>query len=82
VLEEMDAMYCTPEPESVEMRMSDIIFRDELMSQMLEAIRCKKLSECLSAAKGKEVMYCIRLHISGAGMKYEVSRNGCADAND
>jgi len=77
VLEEMNGMYCADlnENAKVDARMSDIKFRDELICQMKEAIRCKKISERMMAEQNRQIMYRIGLEVDGSGMRYSVARS-------
>lgn len=77
LVDEMNGMYCADltEDAKVDARMSDISLRDELMGQIEETIRCKKISERVMAENMKNVIYTMQVSISSNGIDYAISRN-------
>ncbi len=77
VVEEMNGMYCADltEEAKIDSKMSDIKLREELICQIREEIRCKKISERLMAEQMKGVAYRMQVSICGEGIEYEIVRS-------
>jgi len=76
MVDEMSEMYCTElaEDAKLESKMSDIRMRDELIEQIKEVIRCKKISERMAAEQIRKVAYIMQVGISSSGITYTISR--------
>ncbi len=76
LMEKMDGMYCADLTESakIESRMNDIRLRDDIISQIKEEIRCKKICERIKAEQEKEATYSINVKVCRNGIQYTVAR--------
>ena len=76
MVDEMNGMYCADltEDAKVDSKMSDIKFREELISQIKEEIRCKKICERMMAEQGKSIVYGMQVSICKEGIEYSVTR--------
>jgi hypothetical protein len=76
MVEEMNEMYCTDLTESakIDSKMSDIKLRDELIGQVRNVIRCKKISERILAEEMREVTYLMQVRISGEAIEHTITR--------
>lgn len=77
LVDEMNGMYCADltDAAKIDSKMSDIKLRDELINQLREIIRCKKLSERLLAEHCKEVTYKMSVRINGNGIRSVIERD-------
>ena len=77
MVDEMNAIYCADltEEAKIDSKMSDIKLRDELIGQIKETIRCKKISERLLAEESKEMRYLMQVRIGGEGIEYAITHD-------
>ncbi|MDE1870780.1 MAG: hypothetical protein KGI06_00890 [Candidatus Micrarchaeota archaeon] len=77
MVDEMSRIYCADltEEAMLDSRMSDIGLRDSLISQIKEAIRCKKISERMMSEQSRKVSYKIDVEVGRNGMSYTVARS-------
>lgn len=75
VVEEMNGMYCADltEDARIDSRMSDIKLRDELIRQIKDEIRCKKISERMMEEQKRSVVYGMQVSICGEGIEYSIA---------
>src|SRR5580700_3850815 len=74
---EMNVIYCADltEEAKIDSKMSDIRLRDELICQIKEVIRCKKISERLMAEGSKEMRYQMQVRIGKEGITYNITHD-------
>jgi hypothetical protein len=77
MVDEMNAIYCADltEEAKIDSKMGDIKLREELICQMKEVIRCKKISERLMAEESKEIKYLMQVRIGGEGITYNITHD-------
>jgi hypothetical protein len=77
LVDEMNGIYCADltEAAKVDAKMSDIKVREELIGQITEIIRCKKISERIMAEQAKNVVYNMNVRISAEGITYGITRS-------
>jgi hypothetical protein len=54
--------------------MSDIKFREELIGQIKDEIRCKKICERMMAEQNRSLVYGMQVSICKEGIEYSVTR--------
>ncbi|MGD0510346.1 MAG: hypothetical protein ABSA33_00755 [Candidatus Micrarchaeaceae archaeon] len=76
MVDEVSGMYCADlaEHAKVDSKMSDIKFREELIGQIKDEIRCKKICERMMAEQNRSLVYGMQVSICKEGIEYSVTR--------
>ncbi len=76
MVDEMNGIYCADltEVAKIDSKMSDIKLREELISQIKDEIRCKKISERMMVESMKELEYHMEVRINSEGVIYNITR--------
>lgn len=71
----MDGMYCAnfTDGAKIDSKMGDIKFREELIKQIKEEIRCKKLSEQFMTEQGRKIRYSVNAGIDKEGIEFSIA---------
>jgi hypothetical protein len=77
MVDEMNGIYGADLTESakIDSKMGDIRLRDELIEQIRNVVRCKKISERMSAEQMRSITYRMEVRICGDGIDYEITRD-------
>lgn len=77
LVEEMNGRYGAELAEDLQIdrKLSDINLRNELISQIKEVVRCKKISERMMEEQKQEIAYYMHITVTSGSTHFYITRN-------